>query len=176
MVAAGDTKAGPVNRFAAGAVSGALGTLALNAATYADMALRGRPPSSVPADTVGTTADRLGVDLATDGDTRTAEHRRTGIGALLGYGTGLTIGLLYGAVRPMIQRLRTPVAGLAVGAAAMVGANAGAVAAGTTDPRRWGIEGWLADIVPHACFGLATAGAFDVLAGRATTYDDRGRR
>lgn len=162
-----------MNRLAAGALSGAIGTLALNAATYADIAVRGRPPSSVPADTVKATAERAGFDL---GDEGTAAHRRTGIGALLGYVTGLAIGMLYGAIRPLIPRLRLPVAGLAVGATAMVGANAGAVAAGTTDPRQWGVEGWLADIVPHVCFGLATAGAFDVLESRRSGRSARERR
>jgi hypothetical protein len=162
-----------VNRFAAGALSGVIGTLALNAATYADIAMRGRAPSSVPEDTVKATAERAGFDLADDEET--AAHRRTGIGALLGYATGLTIGALYGAIRPLIPRLRLPVAGAAVGVTAMIGANAGAVAAGTTDPRRWGVEGWLADMVPHACFGLATAGMFDVLEGRRSSRSARGR-
>ena len=31
-----------------GVVAGAMGTVALNIATYADMAIRGRPPSSAP--------------------------------------------------------------------------------------------------------------------------------
>jgi hypothetical protein len=155
-----------VNRLAAGAVSGALGTLALDAATYADIAVRGRARSSVPADTVGKTAERTGLDLAGTGDEQTAANRRIGIGALLGYGTGVTIGSLYGILRSAIPRPRLPVAGLALAATAMVGANAGAVAAGTTDPRRWGTEGWLADIVPHVCFGLATAAAFDILEGQ----------
>ena len=154
-----------MNRLGAGALSGAVGTLALNAATYADIAVRGRAPSTVPADTAESSARAMGIDLSGDGDDQAAANRRTGIGALLGYGTGLTIGALYGAIQPAVPRLRLPVAGLVLGATAMLGANAGAVAAGTTDPRRWGLEGWLADIVPHVCFGLATVGAFDLLGG-----------
>lgn len=155
-----------MNRLAAGALSGAMGTLALNATTFADMAVRGRPPSEVPADTVESSAKTLGIDLAGgDGDQAAAANRRRAIGALSGYGTGLVIGALYGAIHPAISRVRLPVAGLAVGAMAMVGANAGAVLAGTTDPRRWGLEGWLSDIVPHVSFGLATVGAFDALDG-----------
>jgi len=38
-----------MKKFARGAVAGAAGTTALNAVGYADMALRGRPASSVPA-------------------------------------------------------------------------------------------------------------------------------
>jgi hypothetical protein len=36
-------------------------------------------------------------------------------------------------------------------------------ALGLTDPRRWGVEGWLSDVVPHAAYGLATAAALRAL-------------
>lgn len=75
-----------MRRITAGAVPGAMGTLALNAATYADLAARGRAPSTVPADTVQRTADALGADLSGHGDEAVAANRRAGIGALLGYG------------------------------------------------------------------------------------------
>jgi hypothetical protein len=159
-----------MGRFATGALSGAIGTLALDAATYADIAVRGRAPSSVPADTVGATVAHVGLSLGDDDET--AAHRRTGIGALLGYGTGIAIGTLYGTIRPAARRFRLPVAGLTLGATAMIAANAGAVMAGTTDPRQWSVEEWLDDIVPHLCFGLAAVGAFDVLDRRTS----RGRR
>jgi hypothetical protein len=152
-----------VRRVTAGALAGAVGTLALNAATYADITLRGRAPSTVPEETVARLAGAVGVDLARGQGEQAAEHRRTGIGALLGYAMGVTVGGLYGLVRPAVPRLPLPVAGLATGAAAMIGANAGAVSAGTTDPRTWGVTGWLADVVPHLCFGLATAWAFETL-------------
>jgi hypothetical protein len=38
-----------------------------------------------------------------------------------------------------------------------------ATAARVTDPRAWGWSGWLADAVPHAAYGVATALAFDRL-------------
>lgn len=148
------------NRIRAGALSGAVGTLVLNAVTYADMALRGRPASTVPADTVQETAEDVGVDLSRGQGEDVAANRRTGIGALLGFATGVAVGALYGAARPLLPRAGVLTEGLVVGAAAMVGANAGAVAAGTTDPREWGAEGWLADLVPHAGFGAATALAY----------------
>ncbi len=78
---------------ARGLVAGALGTVALNVVTYLDVTLRGRPTSSVPADTAGRLADAAGVDLGGD---EAAQSRRTGLGALFGYVTGLGIGLLYG--------------------------------------------------------------------------------
>ena len=66
-----------INRIAAGAASGAMGTVALNVATYADIAIRGRAPSTVPEGTVQAMADTVGADLAGDGGKRAAEHRRT---------------------------------------------------------------------------------------------------
>jgi hypothetical protein len=57
-----------------------------------------------------------------------------------------------------------PVAvGLAVGAAAMAATDTGATVAGAADPRQWSGAEWLADIVPHAVYGLTTALAFDRL-------------
>jgi hypothetical protein len=39
----------------------------------------------------------------------------------------------------------------------MIGANAPLVRMGLTDPRKWGVSGWLSDLVPHAAYGLVTA-------------------
>ena len=52
--------------FTRGAIAGAVGTLALDASTYADMALRGRPPSEVPAKTVDALAARRGTSFGED--------------------------------------------------------------------------------------------------------------
>ena len=38
----------------------------------------------------------------------------------------------------------------------MAGSDVPAVATGATDPKTWGTSGWLADIVPHAIYGLLT--------------------
>jgi hypothetical protein len=38
-------------------------------------------------------------------------------------------------------------------------------AQGLTDPREWGLEGWLADVVPHAAYGLAAAAALRAVTG-----------
>ena len=56
----------------AGAAAGAAGTTALNAATYVDMALRGRPASSTPERSVEAITDRAGLSVPGDG----AERRR----------------------------------------------------------------------------------------------------
>ena len=73
--------------FRNGMLAGAAGTTALNGLTYLDMAIRARPSSSLPQQTVHTLADRLDVDLGKDEE---AENRGQGLGLLLGLATGLT--------------------------------------------------------------------------------------
>jgi len=36
------------------------------------------------------------------------------------------------------------------------------VTTGATDPKAWGTSGWLADIVPHAIYGLVTSAAYEL--------------
>jgi hypothetical protein len=150
-----------MNRFASGVAAGALGTLALDMVTYLDVAVRGRGLSSVPADSVGRLAASLGVPLARAGDEDRAEHRRTGIGALGGYLVGLGVGAAYGLVGPALNRRPVPLAALCAGGMAMAAGDLPAVLSGSTDPRKWGVSGWLSDIVPHVAYGVATAAAFD---------------
>ncbi len=51
-----------------GTVAGAVGTVALNGTTYADMAVRGRPASSVPDQVVGKLIDKVGIDLSAENE------------------------------------------------------------------------------------------------------------
>lgn len=163
-----------VKAVAAGAAAGAAGTAALNATTYLDMAVRGRPASQVPTKTVGKAVDAAGIDLAGDAAEsddeqqaeKTAENRRSGLGSLMGFAAGIGAGAVYGIVRTRVPRLPLPAAGLAVGAAAMAAADGASVLAGTTDPRRWSASAWLSDIVPHAAYGLTTAAVFASIARR----------
>jgi len=153
-----------------GLAAGAVGTAALNIATNADMAVRGRPSSEMPAQVAGTLAERAGVDLAAGVDApksseeaqSTATNRRSGLGALLGYATGLGVGAVYGALRPHV---RAPglVLAPALGLAAMGLSDAPAITLGKSDPRSWGAEGWLADLLPHLAYGLVTAGAYELI-------------
>jgi len=146
-----------------GTAAGAVGTAALNIATYADMASRGRPSSETPSTLVKNVAASAGIEpLAADDDT--AKNRRSGVGALLGYANGLAVGALYGAVRPSLRGRVPPLAaGLATGALAMALSDVPAARAGATDPKTWTFDAWLADIVPHALYGLAVAFAYDAL-------------
>ena len=148
-----------------GFAAGAAGTAALNTATYLDMAVRGRPSSSLPAEAADRLAGQAHVRLGS-GDR--AANRTEGIGALFGYLTGLSTGVgygvAYGLLRRRTGRLPLAVSGTALTAAVMTASNGPMAATGLTDPRTWGVEGWLADLVPHLAYGFAAAAVYDALA------------
>ena len=130
--------------------------------TYLDMLVRGRPPSDLPQQAAARMAARFGVDLSGEGR---AAHRREGLAAVMGYASGLALGAAYGMARGPVGSQERPVAaGVAVGLAAMVGTGLPSTLSGLTDPRHWGVVGWLEDIVPHLAYGLATAAAYAALA------------
>jgi xanthosine utilization system XapX-like protein len=143
----------------AGVIAGAAGTTALNVATYLDMVLRARPASELPAKAAGEVTGRAGIEL---GAGKAGESRREGIGALLGYATGLGVGALYGLVvrdRPH----PVPVAALALTGAAMAGSDLPMTVLGLTDPRTWPASAWAADVLPHLAYGLTTAMVYRTL-------------
>jgi hypothetical protein len=151
----------------AGVVAGAAGTAALNIATYADMAIRGRPASEVPAKLAGTMVEQAGVDLSGEGPgaEETASNRRTGLGALMGYVTGLGVGTGYALLRPSLRAIPLPVAGLGVGFAAMAASDVPASLAGATNPATWTIKDWALDAGFHLVYGFTTVVAYDAIAG-----------
>lgn len=146
---------------ARGLVAGAAGTTALDVTTYLDMVLRGRPPSTVPSDTARRLAERAGID-ALDGDDQQTQHRRAGVGAVLGYADGLLAGAAYGASRSIV---RAPIAvgGVALAALTLFVGEGTAVRVGATDWSRWSTAEWLADLVPRLVYGMVTAAAFAML-------------
>ncbi len=151
-----------------GIAAGAVGTVALNIATYVDMLLRGRSPSDVPTKVAGKLADEAGINLARtpdhDGPSDTeqkASNRRSALGALLGYVTGVGIGAAYGLVRPWLGSPPRIVPAVVLGVAAMGASDVPATLLGVTDPRSWGAKGWAADIGPHLAYGLFTSAAYD---------------
>jgi hypothetical protein len=146
-----------------GIAAGAVGTVALNATTYADMTLRGRPSSSVPSQVVERLAAKVGVDLS--GEDETTQNRKSGLGALSGYVVGLGVGTAYGLVRPLLGEVPVGRAGVVLGLAAMAGSDVPAAALGVTNPAEWGASSWASDIVPHLAYGLAAAIAYEVFAG-----------
>jgi hypothetical protein len=156
------------DRMIAGLLAGAAGSTALNAVTYADMALRGRSSSEVPERLVDEISDRAGLEL---GDDETASNRRQGLAALLGFGVGLGVGAVYGvAARPGTRRGVTAGA-LALTVAALAASDGPVTALGLTDPREWPPEAWLSDLVPHLAYGVVTAVTYDRL-----THPRRRRR
>jgi hypothetical protein len=139
-----------------GIAAGAAGTAVLNAATYADMAIRARPASKVP--------QRVVKEFARWGGIRRLPRARTqGLGMLLGYADGFATGLLFGLARPYLRDVPWPVAAAGIAAYTMVLSEGLATAMGKTDPRTWGVSGWLTDIVPRMFYGCVTCLVCDAL-------------
>jgi hypothetical protein len=137
-----------------GAAAGAAGTTALNAVTYLDMAVRGRPASDIPQQAVEKLAEQAGVDVPGEGDKH--DNRIQGLGPLAGIATGVGIGAAAGLLRPIIGRLPTVVGAPLLGAAAMAGSDLPLTKLGLTDPSKWTSVDWLSDAVPHLAYGVMT--------------------
>lgn len=143
-------------------LAGAAGTVALEATTYLDVALRGRAPSNVPERVVGRIAEKTGFEPLEESNTdEIAEHRRVGASAMLGYLTGFAAATAAALLWAPRRRLPLPVVAIVTGAAAMAISDIGATALGVTDPSSWDLRAWLADAIPHAVFGVTTAAVLD---------------
>jgi hypothetical protein len=125
---------------AAGAVAGAAGTTALNAVTYADMSIRGRPSSDAPAQAVERAAGRAGVAIRGDDETR--GNRLSGLGALSGIGTGVAVGAACGIARALGRRMPVGAGALIAATAAMAGSDGPMFALGVSDPHEWSAADW----------------------------------
>jgi len=168
------------NWIVSGLAAGAAGTIALNIAAYLDMLVRGRPASQLPAKVAGRLADEIGLpldfdlepaDSDDDDGARESERlasRQEAIGALLGYASGLQIGVLYAMVRLVLPRPPTWLAGAALGSLAMAASDYPAMSLGLTDPKSWSGADWAADVVPHMAFGIVTAATFEILRAKPT--------
>ncbi|MFI7606475.1 hypothetical protein ACIBTV_15240 [Micromonospora sp. NPDC049366] len=142
-----------------GAIAGAVGTTALNAVTYLDMALRARPSSGTPDEAAGRLAGAAHLDL---GPAPKATNRRTGLGALLGYATGVGVGVGF-ALLARGRRQPLAAAGGLIGASAMTMTDVSLTVLRVTDPRTWRRSDWLADIVPHLVYGVVAAATWNRL-------------
>jgi hypothetical protein len=149
------------SRLVRGVVAGAVGTTALNAATYLDMAVRGRPASTTPEQAVRSLAGRVGVRLG--GTPERREARETGAGALMGTVVGVSAGMVIGlARRPDLPRGRAVDVGVAW-AVAMLAGNGPLASLGISDPRSWSVDDWLTDVLPHVAYAVSTALTLDLL-------------
>lgn len=144
-----------VRGLAAGLAGGAAGTTALNGVTYLDMAVRGRPTSSTPEDSVQKLAAKAGVQIPGDDDTR--KNRLAGLGPLTGLAAGLGVGAALGLATTFGFRPNLLVAAAVAGAGAMAGSDVPMAALGVSDPSTWAAKDWLSDAVPHLAYGLVTA-------------------
>ncbi|GAB3685296.1 hypothetical protein [Angustibacter aerolatus] len=135
-----------------GLIAGAAGTAVLNAVTYADMALRGRPASDAPEATVDALADRLGRSIP--GDRHQRANRRTALGALSGTATGLAVGVLASVARRAGYRPGRLLGTVGTAAAAMAASDVPLGLLGVSDPRGWSATDWVADAVPHLAFAV----------------------
>jgi hypothetical protein len=138
-----------------GAAAGAAGTTALNVISYLDIAVRGRPTSTTPERTVEAMGRLLGLTVPGTGDT--LANRLLGLGALTGYAAGIGVGLILGLAYAMGWRPGLLVATLVATAIALVGTNGPMTVLGVTDPRTWGVVGWISDLIPHFGYGVVTA-------------------
>ncbi|SHG99803.1 hypothetical protein SAMN05443575_3051 [Jatrophihabitans endophyticus] len=145
----------------AGALAGAAGTTALDGATYLDMAVRGRPTSSTPQESVERMSQRLGVDVPGRGDAR--DNRVEGLAPLFGSLVGTSVGALAAAVDRAFQRrgreVPTVIAAPLIGLAAMVASDLPLQRLGITDPRTWSASDWASDVLPHLAYGVVTHAA-----------------
>ena len=95
---------------AEGLVADAVVTAALDMYTYADILVRGRATSELPSKVVQKLAERVRFTTFAQDDSEPANNRRSGAGALVGYGVGLGPGLAYACIRPKVSWLPWPIA------------------------------------------------------------------
>lgn len=139
-----------------GAAAGAAGTTALNAVTYLDMAIRARPTSSTPQETVTKLASEAHV--AIPGNDEARQNRLAGLGPLTGLATGVGVGAVLGLGRSAGWRPGVLISTLAATVGALVGSNGPMTVLGVTDPRIWAVKDWVSDFVPHLAYGAVAAG------------------
>ena len=138
-----------------GAAAGAAGTTALNVVAYLDMAVRGRPASSTPGNTVEKLAAAAHVPVPGDGVQRAS--RVEGLGALTGLVAG--VGGLLGLARASGFRAGTLLTTLTV----LVSTNGPMTVLGVTDPRTWSAVDWISDLVPHLAYAAVVTTTMDAL-------------
>ncbi|MGY2130172.1 hypothetical protein [Blastococcus sp. SYSU DS0617] len=139
--------------FLRGLAAGAAGTVALDAVSYLDMAVRGRPASPVPGQVVDAVAERIGRPVP--GRAATRESRRSALAALAGIANGLGVGVLASAVRSYGLRYPPPMGAVLAGAASTAATDLTVAGLGISDPRTWSAGDWAADAVPHLAYGMA---------------------
>ncbi|MEU6818130.1 hypothetical protein [Streptomyces sp. NPDC046860] len=139
-----------------GGAAGAAGTTALDIASYADMALRGRSASDVPAEAADRLTEDVGLHVGGNGERR--ENRLAAIGALSGIGVGVATGVAVSVAHRAGLRMPWWLGSVVTGVLAMAATDASMTALGVTDPRMWSATDWVSDLVPHLVFGAVAYG------------------
>ena len=146
---------GSLTALALGAAAGAAGTTALNAASYVDMTIRARPPSTTPQDTAAALAAVTHINVP--GTETVRSNRLAGLGPLLGITTGVGVGAVVGLVMSMGWPTRRSALGVVATAGAMIAANAPMTLLRVSDPTTWTAGDWATDVVPHLAYGATVA-------------------
>jgi hypothetical protein len=139
---------------AAGAAAGAAGCAALDATTYLDMAVRGRPTSDVPEQTVEAVVRHLPVEVP--GANSRRKNRIAGLGGLAGGLTGIGVGAALGALYGLGVRPPLAVGALVAGLGTMATTDGSIAGLKVSDPRTWSATDWLSDLIPHLVYGAVT--------------------
>ncbi|MHA3702696.1 hypothetical protein ACXR2U_10985 [Jatrophihabitans sp. YIM 134969] len=140
-----------------GALAGAAGVTALNAATYGDMFVRGRGASDVPSQMVEKLAQDAGTDIPGSGEERDNRYEASGplAGILAGVGVGAVSGALHSTGLKLPAFLGAPLMGLA----AMAAADVPLFLTKVSDPRSWAAKDWLSDAAFHLAYGVVAHAA-----------------
>ena len=145
----------------AGAAAGAAGCAALDATTFLDMAVRGRPTSDAPAQTVEAVVKHLPVDVP--GSNSRRKNRLEGLGGLTGVLTGVSVGTAFGLLYASGWRPPLPVGAVVTGLTAQALSDGSLAGTRVSDPRTWSFTDWLSDIIPHLVYGAVTYATLDAL-------------
>ena len=140
-----------------GALAGAAGTTALNAATYLDMFIRGRDASDVPSQLVEKLAQDAGTDIPGDGKER--DNRYEAAGPLSGIVAGVGVGAISGAIHSTGLKLPAFIGAPLMGLAAMAAADLPLFFAGISDPKTWSTKDWVSDAAFHLAYGYVAHAA-----------------
>ncbi len=152
-----------MHRYGRSLLAGAAGILALDGVTYADMLVRGRPPSELPSTVVEKLAAMIGFTPLASEEGDAPKNRRSGAGPLMGYGVGLGAAVLHGMIRPSVRWLPRPLAGILLGGLTLVLSEGTATALGATNWATWTPGEWMADIIPRSIYGLTVVYVLDSL-------------
>ncbi len=147
--------------FARGLAAGAAGSTVRHAVTHLDTARRGRAAGATPGRTVDAFADLAGRRIPGDGGQR--DSRRAALGALIGVGNGLAVGVLASLARSAGVRLPSAVGAVVTGGTAMALTDGVTTALGVTDPRDRSGRDWVSDAVPHLAYGAAVQAVVEAI-------------